>query len=134
MLSDCKILPILTHTDERGSLGVVETDDPLPFSPQRLYFLYGVPEQKSRGEHAHRVLRQFIFAVSGSLSITLDDGHDQKRYVLDNPKEGLYIAPMVWRKLEDFSPDAICCVLASEVFQPSDYVHDYRDFLDLVRA
>ena len=134
MLSDCQLLPIQTHTDERGSLGVVETESPLPFTPKRLYFLYNVPEQKSRGEHAHRALHQFMFAASGQFVVTLDDGFERKTYVLDSPEQGLYIAPMMWRKLEGFSRDAICCVLASEVHQPDDYVNDYQEFLDLVRS
>ena len=71
-----------------------------------------------------------MVATSGSVHVTLDDGQNKKTFVLDKPWEGLLVAPGLWRTLEHFSGGAVCMVLASEKYDPDDYIRDYKAFLE----
>ena len=115
--------------DARGNLTVVEGLRHVPFDIRRVYYLYDVPGGSERGGHAHRKLEQFLIAVAGSFDITLDDGVDRVRYQLNRSYSGLYIAPMVWRQLDNFSSGSVCLVLASARYDEADYYRDYDAFL-----
>lgn len=115
--------------DERGNLSVVEGGELVPFDIKRLYYLYDVPGGSTRGGHAHRKLRQLIFAASGSFDVVLDDGKTRQKFQLNRSYKGLYIPTMTWREIENFSSGAVCMVLASEHYDASDYIYDYQDFL-----
>jgi WxcM-like, C-terminal len=123
-------LPVVT--DPRGDLTFVEGGRHLPFEIRRVYYLYNVPVDSSRGGHAHRGLEQVIFALSGSFRITVDDGHSRLEYVLRNPRQGLYINRLIWREMDMFSQGAVCMVLASQPYDESDYYRNYDDFLKAV--
>ena len=97
---------------------------------KRVYYLYDVPGGESRGAHAHKDLSQLIIAASGSFRVTLDDGNVKRSFILNRPYQGLYVKPGIWRDLEDFSSGAVCMVLASEIYQESDYIRDYQEFLE----
>lgn len=128
---ECNIIELdRHHSDRRGNLTVVENGDTLPFDVKRVYYLYDVPGGESRGGHAHRQQYQFIVAVSGSFSVTLDDGKVKRTFLLNHPYQGLLIVPGIWDSLDDFSSGAVCMVLASDVFEEADYIRDYSDFLD----
>jgi len=127
-VDDCKIIDIRKYTDNRGYLSVVEGGMDIPFEISRVYYLYMVPEA-ARGAHAHKELQQFMIATSGSVHVTLDDGLNKKTFVLDRPWKGLYVAPGLWRTLDDFSGGTVCMVLASEHYDEFDYIRDYNDFL-----
>lgn len=103
----------------------------MPFNISRIYYLYDVPGNTSRGAHAHRALHQFMIAISGSFDVTLDDGNGKRRFHLDQPNQGLYICPMIWRDLYHFSSGAVCLVLASEFYDEQDYIRDYDQFIKL---
>lgn len=120
-------------TDERGSLGFLEKGDHLPFEMKRVYYLYAVPEGKKRGAHGHRELQQLIVPLSGEFEVVLDDGSDRKTFHLSSPAEGLYVSPMMWRDLCNFSHDAVCLVIASEKYDPTDYIHDYQEFVEVAQ-
>ncbi|MCE8541628.1 FdtA/QdtA family cupin domain-containing protein [Bacteroides fragilis] len=127
---DCTILELdKHHSDRRGNLTVVENGKTLPFDVRRTYYLYDVPGGESRGAHAHRELEQLIVAVSGSFTVTLDDGHCKRSFFLNRPYQGLYVKPGMWRTLEDFSSGAVCMVLASDVYKVSDYIRTYDEFI-----
>ena len=96
---------------------------------KRVYYLYDVPGGESRGAHAHRELEQLIVAVSGSFTVTLDDGNCKRSFFLNRPYQGLYVKSGMWRTLEDFSSGAVCMVLASDVYKPSDYIRSYDEFV-----
>lgn len=98
-----------------------------------MYFLYDIPGGSERGSHAHRKLHQFVVAMSGSFDVVLDDGRQTKRYHLNRTHNGLYICPMMWRCLNNFSSGAVCLVLASEKYDENDYIRDYRDFIAAIR-
>ena len=129
-MSDCAIIELdKHHSDRKGNLTVVENGVTLPFDVKRVYYLYDVPGGESRGSHAHKELQQLIVAASGSFTVTLDDGENKRSFFLNRPYQGLYVKPGLWRDLEDFSSGAVCMVLASEVYQPEDYIRDYWEFL-----
>jgi WxcM-like, C-terminal len=87
-----------------------------------------VPGGADRGGHAHRELRQLIIAASGSFDVLLDDGREQRRMHLNRAYTGLYLGPMVWREIDNFSGGSMCLVLASAPFDESDYIRDYDEF------
>lgn len=130
-IQSCSLIELPHIQDGRGSLSFVESNTHIPFDIARIYYLYGVPDNKVRGAHAHKQLQQLIVPISGSFDIELDDGTSKKTFHLDRPDQGLYICPMIWRDLSNFSNDAICLVLASEKYDESDYIRDYKDFRDL---
>lgn len=127
-VDDCRIIDIRRYSDNRGFLSVIEGSIDIPFDIQRIYYLYMVPEA-SRGAHAHKQLQQLMIATSGSVHITLDDGRQKKTFVLDKPWKGLYVAPGLWRNLDNFSGGTVCMVLASEKYEAADYIRDYQEFL-----
>ena len=129
-VADCSVMELdKHHSERRGNLTVVENGKTLPFNSKRVYYLYDVPGGESRGAHAHKTLEQLIVAASGSFKVSLDDGVNKKTFFLNRPYQGLYVKPGLWRDLEDFSSGAVCMVLASEVYQPEDYIRDYDAFL-----
>jgi hypothetical protein len=127
---ECDLIALRTVEDPRGSLTFAEAERDIPFAIKRVYYLHGVPEQGSRGGHAHRRLHQLLIAASGTFDVLLDDGAEQRRLRLDDPRIGLHIVPGVWRALDGFSADAVCLVLASELYEASDYLRDYEEFLE----
>lgn len=127
-LSDCRIVDLPKISDPRGNLTFIEGGIHVPFDIERIYYLYDVPGGAERGAHAHKQLRQLMLAVSGSFSVRLDDGREKKTYFLNNPHRGLYICPMIWRELDDFSSGSVCMVLASNRYDEADYYRDYPTF------
>ena len=127
---DCSIIELDRHHSARkGDISVVENGLTVPFETKRVYYLYDVPGGVSRGGHAHKDLRQLIVAVSGSFTVVLDDGNVKRSFVLNRPYMGLYVVPGIWRVLEDFSSGSVCLVLASEKYDPEDYIRDYVEFI-----
>lgn len=128
---DCTMVELdKHHSDRKGNLTVVENGKTLPFDVKRVYYLYDVPGGENRGAHAHKDLSQLIIAASGSFKVTLDDGQCKRTFFLNRPYQGLYVKPGMWRDLEDFSSGAVCMVLASDVYQPEDYIRDYEEFIE----
>lgn len=115
-------------TSEKGNLTFIEGDRHVPFEIRRIYYLYDVPGGEARGGHAHKTLHQFIIAANGSFDVTLRDASRQERYHLNRSFYGLYIAPMIWRELDNFSSGSVCLVLASDYYDEDDYIRDYEEF------
>lgn len=132
-LTDCRILDLPKIHDPRGNLTFIEGGNHVPFDIQRVYYLYDVPGGADRGAHAHRNLHQFIVAMSGSFDVVLDDGQEQRRFHLNRSYFGLYVCPMMWRYLDNFSSGAVCMVLASSKYDEADYIRDYDQFMSAVR-
>jgi acetyltransferase-like isoleucine patch superfamily enzyme/dTDP-4-dehydrorhamnose 3,5-epimerase-like enzyme len=116
-------------TDLRGCLSFGQYDEHLPFVPQRYFIIFGVPSKEVRGEHAHRRLQQFLICVKGSCSVVVDDGKSRTELLLDRPDLGLYVPPMIWMTQYRYSQDAVLLVLASDAYDPDDYIRDYDEFL-----
>lgn len=115
--------------DERGSLVALEKDRNVPFDIRRVYYIYKTEQGVSRGYHAHRNLRQVAMCVAGSCRMVLDNGSTREEVVLDCPTRGLLIESMMWREMHDFSDDCVLLVLASELYDETDYIRDYDEFL-----
>ena len=129
-----RIIELPKITDPRGNLTVAEAFKNVPFDIRRAYWVYDVPGGESRGGHAHKRLRQLVIAMSGSFTVTLDNGHEQQKYLLNHPWEGLLIETETWRTLDDFSSGAVCLVLASHQFEEDDYIRDYEEFLTFAKC
>lgn len=132
MLEDCCAFELTTHVDSRGSLTVFEAGKEHWFPIRRVYYLHSIPEHASRGGHAHKQLKQIIIAISGSFDLVLDDGTARKTFEMRGPSYGVYVCPMTWRDMKNFSDDAVCLVLASELYDESDYYRQYDEFLAAV--
>lgn len=114
--------------DTRGNLSVLENTI-LPFAFKRIYYLYDVPSGAQRGGHSHIEQKEFLIALSGSFDVILNDGFEQKTLTLNKPFEGLLINAGIWRELNNFSSGSVCLVIASAVFDETDYVRDFDEFI-----
>ncbi len=133
-LSDCKLIDLPKINDPRGNLTYIEGGRQVPFELKRVFYLYDVPGGSERGGHALKSIHQFIIAMSGSFDVVLDAGGGKQRFHLNRSHYGLYIAPMVWRELENFSSGSVALVLASEVYDVGEYIRDYPAFIEATRA
>jgi len=133
-IADVRLLDLPKVEDPRGNLTFVEGGKQAPFDIRRVYYLYDVPGGSERGGHAHFQLHQLMIAMSGSFDIVLDDGFDRKRVHLNRSYNALYIPPMTWRELDNFSSGSVCMVLASEHFDEADYIRDYSAFMVAVHG
>ena len=133
-IKNCKLIDLPKISDPRGNLTFIESGNHIDFDIKRVYYLYDVPGGAERGGHAHKELQQLIIAIAGSFDIVLDDGYKKKKFHLNRSYYGLYICPMVWRELENFSSGSVCMVLASIFYDESDYYRDYSEFLTSVRS
>ena len=125
-----KIISLQKVVDPPGNLTVAQGMKDIPFHVARVYWTYDVPSGTSRGGHAHKHCREFIIAVSGSFTVTLDNGHEKKSFLLNHPYQGLLVETDIWRTLDDFSSGAVCLVLAEKTFDEADYIRNYDDFID----
>lgn len=127
-----RIIELSGFDDHRGSLVVGELNKQLPFSAERFFFVSHVPEGEPRGIHAHKQCHQFLVCVAGSVKAMVDDGETRMVVTLDRPTLGLHMPPMTWGAQYDYSEDAVLLVLASHVYDPDDYIHEYEEFLELI--
>jgi oxalate decarboxylase/phosphoglucose isomerase-like protein (cupin superfamily) len=107
IINDCKIIDLPKISDYRGNLSFVESNNHIPFDINRIYYLYDVPGGAERGGHAHKELHQLIIAISGSFEVTLNDGKDTVTYTLNRSNKGLYICPLIWRDLKNFTSGSV---------------------------
>ena len=133
MIDDCKIIDLPMIKNPKGNLTFIEAGRQIPFDIRRVYYLYDIPGGEERGGHAHRALHQLIIAMSGSFDIRLDDGRAKKTVHMNRSYYGLYICPMIWREIDNFSSGAVCMALASEFYDEADYYRDYDQFIRDVR-
>jgi hypothetical protein len=133
-LERCRFIEFPIVHDPRGNLTFVEGNRHVPFAIERVYYLYDVPGGATRAGHGHRALQQVLIAMSGSFDVVLDDGHRTRRYHLNRSYYGLYIAPMMWREIDNFSSGSVCMVLASQRYDEGDYFRDHAEFTAAARA
>ena len=120
---------VTNFKDPRGNLSVADIDLREYFSTKRFYCISEVPQGQSRGSHGHKKLKQAFFALCGEFKLTVTDGVTSETVQLQNGGVGYYLAEGYWRELSEFTPDAVCLVLASEVYDESDYIYSYDDFV-----
>ena len=128
-LDQCEIIELPKIADPRGNLTFIEGNNQIPFDIKRVYYLYDVPGGGERGGHAHKQLSQLIIAMSGSFDVILDDGENKKRVHLNRSYQGLYVCPMIWRELDNFSSGSVCLVLASNLYSEDDYFRNKHEFM-----
>ncbi|MDY0213475.1 MAG: WxcM-like domain-containing protein, partial [Desulfuromonadaceae bacterium] len=138
-VAQTQIKGVTLHTlqvvpDMRGSLSVGEFEREIPFTPSRYFLVYNVPTAETRGEHAHRRCHQFLVAIKGSVRVVADDGERREEIVLDQPNMGLYLPAMTWGIQYRYSSDAILLVFASDYYDASDYIRNYSEFIEAVKA
>lgn len=133
MLSLCRRIELPVISDPRGNLTFIEATRHVPFEIRRIYYLYDVPGGAHRAGHAHRKLQQLLLAISGSFDVTLDDGLQKQKFHLNRSYQGLFIPPMVWRDIDNFSSGAVCMAVASDWFDEADYYRDYDTFVKEVQ-
>lgn len=129
-ISDVKKIKLPKFSDNRGILSFLEYPKILPFPINRVFFMYDIPCNINRGEHAHKECHQFLLAISGSFSVKVEDDQTQKHYNLVNSDYGLYIPPGIWAEEYNFSKGAICLVVASHNYDEDDYIRSYNEFKD----
>lgn len=128
-LAGCRVIELPRIPDERGNLTFLEGERHIPFRIERAYWMYDVPGGEVRGGHAYRRLHEFIIALSGSFDIALDDGVSRRTVSLNRPDRGLYVVPLVWRQVKNFSTNSVCLIAASEPYDEADYLRDYAEFV-----
>jgi hypothetical protein len=132
-LARCRIINLPKVADPRGNLTFIEAGRHVPFGIRRVYYLYDVPGGGERGGHAHKDLEQLIVAMSGSFDVILDDGEQKQRFHLNRSYYGLYVCPMIWRELDNFSSGSVCMVLASNMYDEADYYREYQEYLNALK-
>lgn len=132
---DCKVPQIIQLPkicDPRGNLSVIEGEANVPFNIKRTYWIYDVPGGMRRFGHAFRKQEEFIVALSGSFDVVLNDGQQEQRYHMSRSYYGLYVPAMMWRSIDNFSTNSVVFVLSSELYDPSDYIEDYKEYKALI--
>ena len=132
-VDQCRTIDLPKVHDQRGNLTFIEAGRHIPFRIRRVYYLYDVPGGAERGAHAHRNLHQFMIAMSGSFDIHVDDGTDKSSFHLNRSYYGLYIPPMTWRWIDNFSSGSVLMVLASDYYDEKDYIREYGTFQQAAR-
>ena len=127
-IQNCNVMELPRIHNRSGNITFVQNSLHMPFEVRRVYYLYDVPGGSERGGHAHKKLYQLIVAASGAFDVILDDGVNKKIVQLNRPYYGLLLIPGIWRELVNFSSGAVCLVLASEKYNPDDYIRDYSVF------
>lgn len=119
--------------DERGKLVVVESLKDIPFQIARIFYIYGADRDTIRGCHANRKTEFVLINVCGSSKIMASDGWKKEVFHLDTPYSGVYLPNMIWKEMYDFSPDSVLLCLASEPYDPEEYIRDYDIYLEEVQ-
>ena len=131
-IEKCQIIELPKIADPRGNLSFIEGGPHIPFEIRRVFYLYDVPGGETRAGHALMKTEQFIIAASGSFDVLLDDGNERRTIGLNRSWKGVYVPPMMWRELVNFSSAGVCLVLASDFYNESDYIRDYDEFFRAV--
>jgi dTDP-4-dehydrorhamnose 3,5-epimerase-like enzyme len=132
-LEECKLIDLPKIHDPRGNLTFIENSRHIPFDIKRVYYLYDVPGGALRAGHAHKALHQFLIAMSGSFDVTVDDGFHKIKFHLNRSYYGLYIPPMIWREIDNFSSGSVCLAVVSDYYDEADYYRHYPDFVRAIR-
>lgn len=130
-VNDCKIIELPRLNDPRGNLTFIESGSHVPFEIKRIFYLYDVPGGASRAGHALKSCHQFLIASSGSFDVVVDDGAQRVRHQLNRSYYGLYIPPLIWREIDNFSSNSICTALASEFYSADGYYREYAEFVEV---
>lgn len=129
VFSEVYTVPLSYKGDVRGGLVAIEQLSDIPFSIKRVYYIFDTAEGIVRGKHAHQNLEQIAICVKGSCTFDVETTSGRQSYLLNSPREGLYMGGLVWREMRDFSKDCVLLVLASELYDESDYIRSHPEFI-----
>jgi oxalate decarboxylase/phosphoglucose isomerase-like protein (cupin superfamily) len=129
-----QIIKLPKFLDDRGNLSFIEEHNHIPFKIERTYWIYDVPGGERRGGHAYSNLQEFIVALSGSFDVILHDGNEELRFSLNRSYYGLYVPPMIWREIDNFSTNALALILADDKYDESAYIRDFDEFKKIKNA
>jgi dTDP-4-dehydrorhamnose 3,5-epimerase-like enzyme len=127
-LDDILLVNLKTIVDPRGNLSPIESGRDIPFEIKRIFYVYGMQQSAQRGFHSHKTTQQFLICLSGAVEVTCKDGVEEKKFLLNSPKFGLFIPEMLWDELTYLYPDSTLLVLSSTFFDKSDYITDFTEF------
>jgi uncharacterized RmlC-like cupin family protein len=133
-IDSCRLVHLPVVADPQGNLAFAEAEEHVPFPVARVYYVYDIPVSAKRGGHAHSELEQVVFCLTGAMEMVLEDGRDRRSFRLEDPREGLYLPPMVWEDIGGFAEGTVYMVLASARFDESEYIRDYDAYLATVQA
>lgn len=128
-LDECRVIQLPQIKNRAGNITPISSNLEIPFQIKRVYYLYDIPGGETRGGHAHKRLYQLMVAASGSFDVLLDNGISRRKFMLNRPNTGLIIVPGIWRELSNFSSGSVSLVLASLLYDESDYIREYKQFL-----
>jgi dTDP-4-dehydrorhamnose 3,5-epimerase-like enzyme len=131
-MMDCRLLGFNVKGDERGLLIALEQNKEIPFEIKRVFYIWASTPDVTRGTHVNITTKHVLICVNGSCKVKVDNGKKQRIYSLDCPDKGLYIPNMVWKEMFDFSQDCVLLVLASDYYQPDEYIRDYKRFVEMI--
>lgn len=127
---NCSLLKFKDISNKYGHLTPIESNYDIPYDIKRIFYIYGVPNDDSRGHHAHRKTYQTLICVHGSLKVKVKAPDIEEIFTLDSPDIGLMIGPMIWGEQFDYSEDAVLLVLTSDYFSEEDYIRNYDIYLE----
>lgn len=131
---NCTIIELPKIQNRAGNITPIHNSKEIPFDVKRVFYLYDIPSGESRGAHAHIECHQFLIAASGSFEIDVNDGSCTRTFMLNRPNVGLHIPPGIWAAEKGFSSGAICLVFTSQLYQESDYIRNYNDYLTYLKS
>jgi oxalate decarboxylase/phosphoglucose isomerase-like protein (cupin superfamily) len=131
MIEKVKIIDLPKILDPRGNLSFLESNNHVPFEIKRTYWIYDVPGGEIRGSHAFKKSHEFIIALSGSFDVVLNDGKKEVKYSLNRSYYGLYVPNMLWRRVENFSTNALALIVSSIPYDQNDYIRNFNEYKKL---
>ena len=119
--------------DKRGNLSFLENNNQIPFEIQRVFWIYDVPGGEKRGGHAYKSQQEVIIALSGSFDVVVNDGVSEQKFNLNRSYYGLYLPAGIWRHIENFSTNSLSLHISNAIFDESDYMRNFSDFLNYAK-
>ncbi|MBL7771393.1 MAG: WxcM-like domain-containing protein [Chitinophagaceae bacterium] len=127
-----KLIELPKFADPRGNLTFLQQPDQIPFAIKRVFWLYDVPGGDSRGGHAYRQQHEIIIALSGSFDVVITkEDHTTQTVHLNRSYFGLWVPPLTWRHIENFSTNSLGLHISSSSFDAKDYIREFDEYIQL---
>ena len=130
-IDDVKILNFKSFINDDGILVPLESNSQIPFDIKRIFYVYGVKNQQTRGQHAHYKTQQVLICIKGECQVICHDAQSSKKFLLKSPTQAIYIPEMIWDEQIYMSEDTILLVLSNTLYDKFDYIEDYNEFKKL---